>query len=883
MVTFCTKEERYQVSKWGLWRGSEQITDAAQLRGGDRVQLKVSFVNLMIDKECVLGIRAFSGGREVGLVAEEVTIFPDVLPFNLISPELEISGNVDRVEVLLQNDFAWVGDEEEFRFLIGKHVPGAYQAELKVCSEGFIPAVENPSEKPAPYIGDYQPCKDLFRGTVCFVQDGKGLWILDNKYYAKEKVIRVNETLQIPVATVTKLFGSEYAEATTPGYVSIRVLAERLGAYSYESRFGLGVISELPYDYAETRYLKRVQFMVRVLSFQRPKAADLKRMFKKGQRPRSLGYAEELQRMLRLSETHKDAKFLSDQLLEYADRFMTEPVQLELEDTQACFQSAIIDYDDLLPLYWAWMKTKDDKYLIRFKEHVLAMARMDYWYGDCFYLMTSRALVGLAMAYDFAYDAFTAEERREIAHAMVHNGFLPAMELYYGRADEACWPWCIRKTNWNFISNSGIIFAACTIFDEYETDICADVLEKAIQSLEYAMIYLAPNGELFEGVGYAAYSWNYIIFGLNALEAHFGTTFDLVNAAGADLSYMVPFKLMSATGVYSQGDGPYCSMNVNTGYTMWWAKRLKDHGIQPQRMRQFVPGGKKKNRYEPGDDTRGNKVCFTDLLWFDEEAAQAQWPKDYISESTQSAISRSDWSDTAAVLSIHAGDNTLEHGHADLGTFDFEINGFRFAQEMGLDEDIYCVPGSRYMEREHDEYYIARAEGHNVYVINPDRSVGQLRIGKSTVDVVEQSEDRICYCVDMGPAYRGQVKAAKRYVELKDKRRVFVVEDIIDPMKAGDKIYWFWHTHAKIAFPDPRAVEMKGENHIVMTAGDRKVHLQVDCTVPFILRKGVSLPLETSPAPFDQLQTDGIITKLLTVIFETTEETIRFKVTAWEE
>ena len=110
MVQFYTKEERYQVSNWGLWRGSEQITDAAQLRGGDKVQMKVKFLNLMIDKECVLGIRAFSGEREISLMAKEVTIFPDVMPFSLISPELVIpeGETADRVEVFLQTDFAWV-------------------------------------------------------------------------------------------------------------------------------------------------------------------------------------------------------------------------------------------------------------------------------------------------------------------------------------------------------------------------------------------------------------------------------------------------------------------------------------------------------------------------------------------------------------------------------------------------------------------------------------------------------------------------------------------------------------------------------------------------------------------------------------------------------
>ena len=873
MVQFYTKEERYQVSNWGLWRGSEQITDAAQLRGGDKVQMKVKFLNLMIDKECVLGIRAFSGEREISLMAKEVTIFPDVQWFDLVSAAMEIptGETVDRVEVFLQNDFAWISEEEEFRFFIGRFVPGAKKAELNPSKEGFTVAVENLSEKPALYIGNYQPCKDLFKGTVCFVQDGKGLWILDNKYYAEERVIRENNTLQIPVSTVEKLFGKEYAQATMPGYVAIDVLAERLGAYCYVERFGLGVISELPYDYTETMYLKRVQFMVRVLSFQRPKAADLKRMFKQGQRPRSMGYAEEIQRSMQLAKTNKDAKFVSDELIKRADRFMQVPVQTKRDrgNEDACFESSIIDYDDILPLYWAWLMTEDEKYLIRFKEHALAVTRLDYWYGDRFYLMTSRALVTLALAYDFLYDEFTPGERKEMAQAMVEKGFLPAMELYYGRADEKCWPWCNRKTNWNFISNSGIIFAACTIFNEYETDICADVLEKAIQSLEFAMIYLSPNGELFEGPSYAAYSWNYLVFAFNALEAHFGTIFDLDHAAGAHLSYMVPFKQMSATGIYSQGDGIYCSLKLSSAYTMWWAKHMKDHGIHPQRFRQFTLGGL--------------TPCFTDMLWFDDEAKEAEWPKDYVSESTQSAISRSDWSDTAAVIGIHAGDNTLEHGHSDMGTFDFEINGFRFAQEMGLDGALYCAPGSRYMEGDYHHYYTTRAEGHNVFVVNPDRSAGQLRIGKSTVDTMVCNDDQVQYRVDMEPAYRGQVKSATRYVGLKEKRRVFELEDIIEPMKAGDKIYWFWHTKAKISLPDLKAVEMKNEKHIVLTAGDRKVHLELECNIPYTLRKGVSLPLETSPAPFDQLQTEGIITKLLTVIFETGEETIHFKVTAREE
>lgn len=874
MISLQTKPERYQVHTWGLWHENQPITSTEQLHGGEELQLKVSFRNQMIDKTCVLGIRAYAGERVVGLLANEETIFPDVLDFDLVSKKLRLPENerIDRLEAFLQEDFSWVAPEEEWNFLLGKKAQNAARAELKPKKDGFLPVTEKASEYPSGYLGDYEPCKALFRGMVCFVQDGEDLWIQDGKYRAAEKVIRENGKLCIPLSTVTRLFGAQIAENdAAAGYMPLEELAARLGAYSYEDRFGLGVLSDLPYDYSETYYQKRIQYMVRLLAFERPKAAELMERFIKRDRPRSLGTQEELERAIRLAKTNRDAARLSDELLRQADAFMNVPVLHSLQRTRrdAAFETAIVDYTDILTLYWAYLATQKECYLLRLKEHVLAMANLEHWYGDCFFLMTSRALVTLALAYDFIGEQFTAEERETLLQAMVQKGFLPAMKLYYGQEDEAKWPWCIRRTNWNFISNSGVIFAACTVFDTHEQRICADVLEKAIQSLEFAMIYLAPNGELIEGLSYGAYSWNYIILALQALESHFGTASHLDTAPGEHLSYMVPFRQIAPTGVYSQGDGVYYSMNLNTGYTMWWARRMHDHGIQTMRMRQFIPGG--------------NRVWFTDLLWFDEQACESDWSLDYISESTQSALSRSDWGDRAAVLGIHAGDNTFEHSHADLGTFDFEVEGVRFAKEMGLDKAIYCVPGSEYAKTKGYDYYISRAEGHNVYVINPDRSSGQRSTGRSEVRLLEQDAEHVIYEVDMEPAYREQVKAAKRRVGLTDGRKTFLLEDELVPMRGGDKIYWFWHTPAKIEFDDPIAVEVVGMNHVLLTKDEVRLHLVFSCNVPFRMRKGISIPLETSPTRFDQLQTPGIICQLLTLVFETTEETIHLSAKAWKE
>lgn len=871
MINFNTTPERYEVSKWGLTCEGKEVEDIKTLSKGDKIRFNVAFLNLMIDKECVLFIRSFTNGKQTGLLAQEVTIYPDVLPFDLTSESFTLAEKPDRIEVALFKDFDSVTKEEEDIYLKGKFIHTAKKAQLDVDKDGFIKVEESISEKPSLYIGDYEPCQKFFEGTVCFAQDSDCLFIMDGKYRAEECVKRFDKKMYIPIGVAKKLFSRDFTPSME-GYIEISALAKELGAYSYTNRFGLGVISELPYDYSETKYFKHGQFMMRYLEFERPKASDLKRLFKKRVRPSTLGTKEELERALRLAKSDERAKWLSDKLVENADENMQLPVYYTLQRSQgqSCFETAIVDYDITLSLYWAYRITGQKKYLERFKEHVLAVAGLENWCGEHFFLMTARALITLGTAYDFCYDEFTENERETIAHAMIEKGIKPAFKLYYGLEDEAKWPWCIRRTNWNFISNSGVIFAACVLYGEYETEICQDAIEKAVQSMEYASIYIAPDGEEFEGLGYAAYSWNYMVFAFEALEKTFGSAFGLEKAAGSQHSYKIPYTLMTKNGTFSQGDVT-TNLRLNTAYTLWSARRFKDHNIQCMRHMQMQV------------DEKPSRVCFTDLLWFDEMAYPvADFNTDYYYESTHSAISRSGWDKDDAVLSVHAGDNTMEHSHADLGNFDFELLGFRFAQEMGIDDISYCAPGSTYQTRGHDMYYVARAEGHNVYVINPDRSLGQQSIGSAVVDTLIKEKDHVLYCVDMESAYRGQVLKAKRYYELKENRKVFTVQDEITPVKPGDKVYWFWHTFAHIGFTDPMAVEI-ADNTVILTAPEgQKLHIQIDANVKFVLRKGMSIPLETSPNPFDQLQ-GGMISNLLTVYFETGTENIILRATAWEE
>ena len=869
-VNFITTPERFEVSDWRLIRGDQRITDASELMAGDKVSFGVDFFSKMLDGAAVLITRAYQKDKLLSLKAQEFYIFPVPLHFYLTSDEFIVPEGTDRIELSLYKDFESVTPEEEDTYLLGKNIHGVIPTKFDTYTEDFEFVIETPSEKPTQTLGNYEPAKEFFKGTVCFVQESAALWIKDAKYRAKECTIRKDGKLWIPLDTAKKLFKKDFENENN--YVELSSLAKQLGAYHYINRFGLGVISDLPYDYSETKYGENILLMTRFIEFDRPKAADFKRLFKERTRPRSFFIKEDIEHALKVTQTNERAKWYSDKLIKIADECMAEPVQYEVDrgPENASAITAIIDYQEILAFYWAYLKTNDRKYIERIKEVALAMSGFEHLCGSFFALFTSRAAITLALAYELLYDEFTKEERDKIAKAIIEKCIMPNYGLYYGEVHEDLWPWIIRRNNWNAIANSGLIFAACVIFDEYETDLCADLLEKAVQSMEFFLLYFAPDGELFEGLGYATYALNYLAFCITALERNFGTAFHIDDCAGIREAYKVPFQLIAPTGFFATGDAP-TSMRLCHQHNTWWAKRLGNHDIQEMRHMQLVhPKG---------------EVMFSDIFWFDEDANETPLlEKDALFETTQNAISRSDWGPDARIMFVHGGDNLTEHVHMDLGNFEFELGGFRFAQEMGIDDVCYCCPGSRYQyEDDQMDYYVARAEGHNVYVINPDRSPGQRMTGKVKCVPLERTDDVARYMFDLESAYRGQVKEAKRYCELRENRQVFVVQDEITPMKSGDEIFWLWHTFAEISFPkDPIAVAIE-DNTVILTAPNgRKLHLQVDATVDFVLRKGMSLPMDKSPSRFDQLQ-GGMISNMLSIYFKTTDEPLIFRVTAWEE
>ena len=855
MISFMTESEYFKVKSYGLYKGDKAVLDTSLLQNGDKLRMKVSFTNPQLEKFVVLSVRMFCGGKQTELKAQGQIIFPLDIDYDLFTDEFEVVRTEEPLEIKLSltRSYDNITDEEEWNFLKGRYIEEASHIDVKVKD---LPEIypEDSSINPTDYLGEYTSAKKLFSGMICFAQDSDGVWIKNAKYKMSGRMLSSDNGYIVPTSIAKLLSGLDFGEGE---YVTVRELAEKMGYSCFESNKGLAVVSRQKYDFDCDIYLDRIRLMVRYIAFSRPKAITFERLFdKEKSRSKRIITEESIQKALRLAKTNPKAKKISEMLIQKAEEYFKKEI-IQGYEHEGTGVVQIEEYEALMSLYWAYRLTDDRKYADKFKAHIFNMISMPHWNGPFFYLRTSLAMIDCALFYDLFYDELTEEEKEAIGKAIVEKGFMPAKKLYYGGGDPIDWPWPVRRTNWNIVCNSGVVFAAAALYGEYETALCGDMLEKSIQSLEAALIYFAPGGGWFEGASYAGFSGNYIIRACQALEAVFGTCFDLDNAPGEMKSRYLQFYLSANDGKFAVMDTGR-GVRLDSSYTQWYAKKQADPSINPLRYLQITREG-------------GGDPSIWDLLWFDENGLEiADIPRDVYYENMEVAMSRSDWTKKGSFLGVAAGDNSAEHAHLDIGTFDFESKGVHFAVDMGLDVESYRVHSYHLLGTIRENYYVVRAEGHNVYVVNPDDKKDQYLFAKTKITPLHSSDDRVVYMVDMKNAYPTKLSMANRYYDLHKGRQVLTVQDEIYSYKENDEFYWFWHTEAD--------VEKVSENEVVLTRKGEKIRVHFDSTVPFDITTSITKPLPTTPSPESELI--GIECNLITAHFYSKGEKLIFRATA---
>ena len=317
-----------------------------------------------------------------------------------------------------------------------------------------------------------------------------------------------------------------------------------------------------------------------------------------------------------------------------------------------------------------------------------------------------------AIAYDWMYDAWTAQQKSDIMWTMITYG-LDAGLSAYAEGDPEYYGWWTQDTqgNWNCVCNGGLTMGALAIIGDDPTDTSATILANTIPNA------LLNCAQAVSSDGTWQETPNYWYFGVTG---HAEMLSALITATGSDqgmLSANPGFELtgrfhMHVTGPASMFEWGDNGVNLysTTANPMLLYGDLWNHPEYQlfQRDQHDAP--------EPWS-----------MFWYNPSVSGAFWdgmPLDafFTNHTDQWASMRSSWTDEDALfVAMKAG--TLQghqtHNDLDLGDFVLDAMGTRWAGELGSGD--YLSPA--YFNSDAQDatrwlYYRKRTEGQNTILVN---------------------------------------------------------------------------------------------------------------------------------------------------------------------
>ncbi|MFP4104467.1 MAG: heparinase II/III family protein [Phycisphaerae bacterium] len=428
-----------------------------------------------------------------------------------------------------------------------------------------------------------------------------------------------------------------------------------------------------------------------------------------------------------------------------------------------------------LGLAYRW--TGEKKYLEAMKSNLLTVCAFPDW-NPSHFLDTAEMANAVGIGYDWAYKELSGAERKTIRRGLVKLGLEEGRKAYTGKT-----AWWVRSAfNWNQVCNAGLSIGALAVADE-EPQLAGLIVSSAVKSLPTALKTYDPDGAWGEGPSYWNYATRYTVYGLSAMRTALGTDFGLSDREGLREAGMFPYYLTKPTGYYvSYADANMDSKRHTLPPALWLARRydmpdlaamellaMKKHGADPLHVIWF-----------PKKPTIKFKQLALDRL-FDGVVPVA--------------VFRESWTDpNASFAAIKAGYNRVNHGHLDLGTFEFDTLGKRWAVDPG--KDYYNLPG--YWDGNTNTgkrwtYFRLNSKSHNVPLID---GRNQDVAGKAKFIGYRGGKSQPHAVVDLTSAYP-QAKRVQRGIMLYDQRNALLIRDEFELAGKHD-ITWGMTTPAKI-------------------------------------------------------------------------------------
>jgi hypothetical protein len=462
----------------------------------------------------------------------------------------------------------------------------------------------------------------------------------------------------------------------------------------------------------------------------------------------------------------------------------------------------------IYPLALAYRWTGDEKYAAKAKENLLQVCAFSDW-NPSHFLDTAEMSHAVGVGYDWLYSYLDEATRARIRAALIEKGLKPGLAIY----EKDGW-WVQSEYNWNQVCNGGMMIGALAIA-ETDPSYAERIIPAAVKSLPRALKSYAPDGAWGEGPGYWSYATHYTAYGLTALETALGNTFGLLEVDGLNKAGYFPVYTAGPTGLYlNLADVGERSARRPMPCMFWLARTFHNPLFA----------------WSEHEELGRRDADAAHLVWYCARppARAARRQLDYYFKGPVEVVTmRSAWDDPNALfLGIKAGYNQVNHGHLDLGNFEFDALGVRWARDLGSDN--YNMPGYWDSKRggQRWSYYRLNSASHNIIMLG---GKDQDPLAKSKFTKVQVNSEQPTAIVDLTEAYADLAGSAFRGVAVIEDRRAVLVQDELN-LKTACEAAWGMTTDAQIDVEEgSRAVlKLKGQTLVARLLGPKDARFTVE-------------------------------------------------------
>jgi len=458
----------------------------------------------------------------------------------------------------------------------------------------------------------------------------------------------------------------------------------------------------------------------------------------------------------------------------------------------------------VLYLATAYLLTEEERYAKRGIAEMLAATDFSDWNPHHF-LDVAEMSAALGIGYDTFYPIMTAEERKTVETAIVEQALKPSLSgTKYNF-------WINETHNWNQVCHGGLAIGGLAIYPD-ASRIVEQVLERSVEKLPLAMHEYAPDGAYPEGPGYWEYGTTYNVLFLDLLTNALGTDFGLSQLPG----------FLESSDYYQHVEGPtghffnYSDSGLGKGATpamYWFAKRRGNPTLlwnEKARLEELLTA--------PFDPDKDN-ARFVPLILFwasetppPEAPTRTHWQGD---GEVPVAIHRSSWRPDATFVAIKGGAPSANHGHMDIGSFVLDMNGERWAWDLGKEsygamEQAGLQIWDRAQSSDRWKVFAHSSHAHNVPVLN-----GELQDVKGRSEIVKsKGAPEQATTVDLSPNYYRELERVVRTIRMPSEGKVVISDQFLTGKKSVD-LRWSFVTKADVRIEDPGTALLQQNNHSV--------------------------------------------------------------------